>query len=97
MPFNIQDYLSRHKVSFCANITVTLKFFCPNQVDATVNKIVNRVIKERPVDPLSKIAMYLLQQSNKSYPTFDKLRARRIFIGDNPQCETVSISVYLNY
>lgn len=63
----------------------------------TVNKIVNRICKERPADPLSSIAMYLLQQSRKSYPTFDKLTARRIFIADNISCETIRINVWLNY
>lgn len=66
-------------------------------MDATVNRVVNQVIKERPADPLSAIAMYLLRQSRKSYPTFDKLTARRIFIGDDPKCETVKIGVWLNY
>lgn len=59
--------------------------------------MVNRIIKERPNDPLSAIAQALLQQSRKSYPTFDKLTARRIFIQDNPQTETLQISVYLTY
>jgi len=68
-----------------------------HNVDSTVNTIVNRVIKERPADPLSKIATYLLLQSRKSYPTFDKLTARKIYIGDNPQSETVRINVFLNY
>ena len=57
----------------------------------------NRVIKERPADPLSAIAQLLLSQSRKSYPTFDKLTARRIFIGDNSACETLKISVFLTY
>ena len=92
IPFNIQDYLERHKVSFNNHNQPGCI-----QVDSTVNKIVNKVIKERPADPLSKIAMYLLQQSRKSYPTFDKLKARRIFVGDNLQCETIRISVHLNY
>ena len=62
-----------------------------------MNRIVNRICKERPDDPLSEIASQLLLQSRKSYPTFEKLTARRIFIGDNPECETVKISVFLNY
>lgn len=66
-------------------------------MNETVNKVVNTVIKERPACPLSAIATYLLQSSRKSYPTFDKLTARRIFIGDNAQLETVRISVFLNY
>ena len=62
-----------------------------------MNRIVNRVLKERPSDPLSAIASSLLRQSHKSYPTFDRLTARRVFIGDNPSCETVKICVYLIY
>jgi len=67
------------------------------QIDSTINRIVNRVIKERPEDPLSAIAMLLLQQSCRSYPIFDRLTARRIFVADNPLCETLRISVFLNY
>ena len=66
-------------------------------MNETVNRVVNTVIKERPACPLSAIASYLLQSSGKSYPTFDKMTARRIFIGDNLQLETVKISVHLNY
>ena len=62
-----------------------------------MNSIVNKVIKERPADPLSTIAQMLLTQSRKSYPTFDKLTARRVFVADNPSVETLKISVFLNY
>ena len=46
---------------------------------------------------MSSIAQLLLSQSRKSYPTFDKLTARRIFVADNPNCETLKISVFLTY
>lgn len=39
----------------------------------------------------------LLSESHKSYPTFDRLQARRIFAADNPQIETLRISVFLTY
>jgi len=68
-----------------------------HQMNETVNRVVNTVMKERSACPLSAIASYLLQSSRKSYPTFEKMTARRIFIADNPQLETVNISVYLNY
>jgi len=32
-----------------------------HKMDATVNRIVNAVLKERPADPLSAIAMHLLR------------------------------------
>lgn len=57
----------------------------------------NKIIKERPQDPLSEIAKNLLMQSQRSYPIFDRLSARRIFIGDNPNSETLRISVFLSY
>ena len=63
-----------------------------------MNRIVNRVIKERPEDPLSTIAKYLLKEARKCYPTFDKLKARRVFIGgESSSTETLRIDVYLTY
>jgi len=100
MPVLIQDYLEMFKVrKLVVPISSPLTFLCLHaQFDSTVNRIVNRVIKERPGDPLSEIAKYLLQQSRKTYPIFDKLKARRVFIGgDNPSSETLRISVYLYF
>ena len=67
IPAQIADYIEHH------------------QLEPTVNRIVNRVLKERPADPLLTIAQSLMNQSTgtKSYPTFDKLQARRVFINDN--------------
>ena len=79
------------------NEVLLLNFAFDGQLEGTVNRIVNKVIKERPDDPLSVIAQMLLSQSRKSYPIFDRLTARRIFVADNPQCETLRISVFLNY
>ena len=53
-------------------------------MDNTINSIINKVIKDRPSDPLSAIATLLLTKSRGSFPTFDRLTARRVFIGDNP-------------
>ena len=33
----------------------------------------------------------------KSFPTFDKLHARRVYLNDNPATQSVAISVYLTY
>ena len=33
----------------------------------------------------------------KSFPTFDKLQARRVYLNDNPATQSVAISVYLTY
>ena len=65
--------------------------------DNVVNQVVNKVIKERPADPVQTIAQMLLLQAKKSYPTFDKLVARRVFIQDNPALQTVKIGVYLTF
>jgi len=76
---------------------LTRSFFGSLQLDSVVNKIVNQVIKERPSDPLSAIAFHLLKKSRKSYPVFDKMTARRIFVADSPQCESLKINVFLTY
>ena len=39
----------------------------------------------------------MITKARKSYPTFEKLVARRIFIQDNPAIQTVKIGVYLTY
>ena len=68
-------------------------------MEPTVNRIVNRVLKERPADPLLTIAQSLMNQSTgtKSYPTFEKLQARRVFLNDNTAAQSVRINVFLTY
>ena len=59
IPFNIQDYLTKHQVSYDEHyifFVLIIKDVLSLQIDSTVNRIVNRVIKERPSDPLSSIA-----------------------------------------
>jgi hypothetical protein len=40
--------------------------------ETIVNNAVNTVLKKRPIDPLSDMAMMLLQASGTSFPTFDR-------------------------
>ena len=68
-----------------------------HQLEPTVNRIVNRVIKERPTDPLLTIAQSLMNQSTKSFPTFERIHARRVYLSDNPATQSVKIGVYLTY
>ena len=59
--------------------------------------MVNRTLKERPQDPLAAIARQLLQQSSKSYPTFDRLHARKVYIQNQPGRQTFKIDVFMTF
>lgn len=57
-----------------------VKYAQKHRLESTINQIVNRVVKERPEDPLSQIASMLLAKSTRSFPTFDKIVARRVYL-----------------
>lgn len=62
-----------------------------------VNSVVNRVLKERPSDPLGAIAKSLLLQSSRSFPTFDRLNARKASVGNQLGKQTLKIDVFLTF
>lgn len=68
-----------------------------HQFEQVVNETVNRILKEKPADPLSEIASLLMNASQKSYPTFAGFKARNIFLQDNVTLQSVRISVFLSY
>lgn len=65
--------------------------------ESIVNTAVNNVLKKRPADPLSDMAMMLLQASGTSFPTFDKFQARRVYLQESPTLQTFQIQVYMGY
>jgi hypothetical protein len=58
---------------------------------------VNSVLKERPSDPLDRIATLLNEASGKSFPIFAKFNARRFFLQDRLDMPSIKIDVYLQF
>ena len=57
----------------------------------------NRVLKERPKNPLEVIAKSLKDASGLQYPTFEKFNARRTFLNDDLSMPTLRVDVYLSH
>lgn len=57
----------------------------------------NEVLKQRPSDPLDRIATLLIEASGLSHPIFTKFSARRFFLQDRPDMPSIKIDVYLQY
>lgn len=68
-----------------------------HNLENTVNSIVNQVLKDRPEDPVEKIAEMLQAVAPPTYPAFEKLSARRIYLNDNPNNQSIKLNVYLTY
>ena len=68
-----------------------------HQLEQTVNGIVNKVLKERPEDPIETIAQMLQQVAPPSYPSFEKFSARRVYLTENTSICSLKILVYLSY
>ena len=68
-----------------------------HDLENNVNAVVNRVLKERPSDPIQAIASELQKLSPPTYPQFEKLSARRVFLQDNPSMQSLKIHVYLTH
>jgi len=62
-----------------------------------VNAIVNKVLRERPEDPIEAIALQLQQVAPSTFPTFEKLSARRVYLNDNMVAQSIKLNVYLAY
>ena len=54
-----------------------------NDINGVVKRALNKVLKEKPSDPLSSIAGILIESANKSYPVFDKFVAKRTYLMDS--------------
>ena len=62
-----------------------------------MKRALNRVLREQPNDPLSGIASMLIGSAKKSYPVFKKFEARRIFLDNSINWQTLQIDVHLQY
>lgn len=54
-----------------------------NDINGVVKRALNKVLRDKPVDPLSSMAGILIESANKSYPVFDKFVARRAYLLDS--------------
>ena len=68
-----------------------------NGINAIVKKSLNRVLRDKPADPLATIAGLLIESATKSYPVFDRFVAKGAYLMDSPSYETVQIDVYLTF
>ena len=57
-----------------------------HDLNAAVKKALNKVLREKPGEPLSAIAGQLFASATKSYPVFDRFEASRIFLQESASC-----------
>lgn len=55
-----------------------------NDINRIVKKSLNKVLREKPADPLATIAGLLIESATKSYPVFEKFEAKRAYLMDSP-------------
>jgi hypothetical protein len=68
-----------------------------NDINFIVKKSLNKVLREKPADPLATIAGLLIESATKSYPVFEKFVAKGAYLMDSHAYETVQIDVYLTF
>ena len=64
-------------------------YIAETDINGAVKKALNKVLRERPAEPLSAIAGQLLTSATKSYPVFEKFEASRIFLQESLQYQTL--------
>ena len=57
-----------------------------HDLNAAVKKALNKVLREKPAEPLSAIAGQLFASATKSYPVFERFEASRIFLQESVTC-----------
>jgi len=62
-----------------------------------VNQSINRILKQRPIDPLSAIASSLISEAKNSLPVFDRIVAKKICLQESANVHTLKLQVFLNY
>ena len=55
-----------------------------HQINKIVNTSINKIIRQRPIDPLSAIASNLINEAQNSVPVFDKIRAKKVCLLETP-------------
>ena len=76
--------------------SAVVSYIQANNLNSVVKSALNQVLREMPADPLSAIAGQLFAKANKSYPEFDHIRARRVFLHD-VTTQTLELKVFLTY
>ena len=87
----ISGYIEQHKVSKFLNSNSVSQF------DEVINTAVNQILRDRPAEPMSELAMLLLNSAGTSFPTFDCFKARRVFLADSMATQSIRIDVYCAY
>lgn len=54
-----------------------------NDLNGAVKRALNKVLREKPTEPLSAIAGQLFASATKSYPVFERFEASRIFLQES--------------
>ena len=86
----ITNYIDQHKVSHCLKSNSV-------QFDKVINTAVNQILRDRPAEPMSELAMLLLNSAGTSFPTFDCFKARRVFLADSLTTQSIRVDVYCAY
>ena len=68
-----------------------------HQINRIVNTSVNKVLRQRPADPLSSIASNLITEAQNSVPVFDKILAKKVCLQELPNVHSIKVQVWLNY
>ena len=68
-----------------------------HEINSIVKSSLNRVLREKPADPLANLAAMLIASAKKSYPVFKRFEARRVFLCDSVQYQSISIDVHLSF
>ncbi len=62
-----------------------------------VNQSINRILKSRPIDPLSAIASQLISEAKSSQPVFDRIVAKKVCLQETLNVHSLKLQVFLNY
>lgn len=62
-----------------------------------MNSAVNKVLRARPVDPLSALASMLLDQAKNSLPVVDRVVAKKVYLQESATVQGLKVQVYLRY
>jgi hypothetical protein len=62
-----------------------------------VNQSINKILKTRPIDPLSNIAAQLISEAKNSQPVFERVVAKKVCLQESLTVHSLKLQVFLNY
>ena len=68
-----------------------------HKINQIVNSSVNKILRQRPADPLSSIATHLINEASNSVPVFDRIQAKKVCLQETPTVQSLKVQVWLNY